>query len=100
MLKAGRVKEEASLLQISQDGRISGLGPIFHFLLCGLAAHPGKGGLSLHTALLVHHLNEGEIIFAADTGIVLTKSGSLVDDTGTIGHGDIVIDLNEEGLLV
>ena len=89
MLKFRCGKQQAPLLQILED---HGVRLLYEY------AFPT--GISGHVALFVHQLHEGQIIFPAHLGIVLTKGGGDMNDTGTVFHGYIGIADHIVALLV
>ena len=100
MLKLRSGKEKPSLVQFLQDLRIGADCALLHLLLGGLAAHAGKGSSFLHLSVVIHQLHEGCIILAAHAGVVFTEGRCDMNDAGTVGHGDIVVAVDEKCLLV
>ena len=95
-------EQNASLLQILQHFRIrTDRSFILHLMLRRFAAHTCElSGLRFHAAMVIHHLYKRGVIFAADTGIILTESRGNMDNTGTIRHGYIIIAVYKECFLV
>ena len=80
MLEDRRAEQQTPGLQVDQ-----------HFLVGLFAEHAGPLGLLGHAALGVHQLHEGQAVLAAHVGVVLTEGGSNVNDTGTVGQGDVAV---------
>ena len=95
-------EENAALVKILQHLRIAAdRALLLNLLLRRFAAHAGElACLRLHPSLVIHHLDERRVIFAADSRIVLTKGRRDMDDTCAVRHGDIVVTVDEESLLV
>ena len=99
-----RIVKERSVASPAERIIVLELGSIEE-LPCGIQILKNKGigildelsfvrGIGGHITLAVYELNERKIVFAAHTGVVFTECGSDMNDTGTVGHGYIVIDYN------
>ena len=101
MLNLRSRKKDSSLIKILQDLRITADSTFLDLCFGRLAAHARKlSRLRLHAAVVIHHLDKRCVVFAAHAGIVFTKCRCNMNDTGTIGHRDIVIAVYEECLLM
>ena len=80
MLKLRRGKELALFLKRFQHQRVR-----------VLAENAGPRRLLGHLAAVVDQLDKGQVIGAADLGVVLAESGRSVHDAGAVGQGDIVV---------
>ena len=101
MLELRSVEENSSLREILENRRIGADCALFHLCLGRFAAHAGKlSCLRSHAAVIVHHLNERSIVFSSDAGIVFTECRCDMNDTGTVGHGYIIVAVYKECLLV
>ena len=65
-----------------------------------LNKHARIGSFICHVALAVNKLDKGQIIGSANLCVVLTESGSDVNDARTVGHGNIVVNGNKVSLFI
>ena len=89
MLELRCGEEQVPGVQIHQDLRV-----------CILYEQSCKGSLRRHGSVSLYKLYEGQIIFPAHTSVILTESRCDMHDTGTVGHGYIVICHDEMCLLM
>ena len=89
VLEFRRVKQQAAGVEVLEHLGIR----FFH-------KQTGKRRFRRHAALAVHQLDKRQVVFAADLRIVLAEGGGGVDDTGTVGHCDIVGTGDVKALLV
>ena len=47
-----------------------------------------------HITLSVYELNEGEVVFSAHAGVIVTECGSKVNDTRTVAHCNVAVASN------
>ncbi len=85
------VEEELPCRKVLQHLWVRADGTSRDLLLGRLAAHAGKRCFLGHTALLIHKLNEREVVFTTDAGIVLTEGRGDMNDTGTVLCGNIAV---------
>ena len=84
-----RLDQQSALFEVLEDERIG----VFY-----KRARPGR--LLGHAAAGVHQLEEGQVVFAADAGVVLAEGRGLMDDAGAVGHGDVAVGHHAPGGLV
>ena len=63
-----------------------------------LTKTPAHGVPSAISPLGVHQLQEGNVVLAADAGVVLAEGGRLMHHAGTVGHGDVVVGHHRPGV--
>ena len=73
MLELRRRKQLSFLIQILQDLRIR----FFH-------EESRVRSLLCHISFAIYKLHEGQLIFSADTGVILTEGRSDMNDSGTV----------------
>ena len=89
VLKLGSGEKLALLLKVGKDNGVS-----------LLYEYAGIGGLSGKLTLSVNELNEGKRVSSSNARVVLTERGRDMNDTRTVGHGNVVVCGNEVCLLV
>ena len=81
--------QQSARFQVFEDERVGVLDE---------RARPGR--LLGHAAAGVHQLQKGQVVFAADAGVVLAEGRGLMDDAGAVGHGDVAVGHHAPGGLV
>ena len=99
VLELRRAEQQAAGVQILQELGVCADHALLQLLLAGLGAHAEEGRLR-HVTLQVHELHEGQVVPAADSGVVLAEGRGAVHDAGTVGHGDVVVAHHEVGLFM
>ena len=80
VLKLGRGEELALFVEVCDNHRVS----LLNEDAC-------VWSLGSHLTLAVNELNERKTVSSADLVIVLTECGSDMNDTRTVGHGNVVV---------